>query len=264
MTHQQQPTPAQLEPIIFPPPGQHTHTIIFLHGRGDTAPKFSSSLKYSTTSQSLNLDQALPPTVRWVFPRAPIEPSIGFGGGRTSQWFDVRNVRDFAQQEELQAVGLTVSVARIRQLIHQEAERLGGRYDRVVLMGISQGAATAVHTLLNLDIPGEKGLGAFLGFSCRMPFPGRTLAETRNVLTLDQVPTHAAVLQKTPMLLEHCVDDPLVLLENGYALREALRGFGATVEWKEYPNGGHWFHSPTGMDDAVQFLQRILGLPTDN
>jgi predicted esterase len=126
-------------------------------------------------------------------------------------------------------------------------------------MGISQGAATAVHTLINLDLAPGVGLAAFVGFSCRMPFPGRSLADTRAVLTmLDRVPGHATVLEKTPMLLEHCANDPLVLVANGRVLRDTLRGFGAQVEWKEYPNGGHWFHSPDGMDDVVAFLRTVL------
>jgi len=62
------------------------------------------------------------------------------------------------------------------------------------------------------------------------------------------------------VLLEHCADDPLVLIESGRDLRETLRGFGAKVKWNEYPSGGHWFHSPNGADDAVDFLRsHILG-----
>ena len=36
--------------------------------------------------------------------------------------------------------------------------------------------------------------------------------------------------------------------------------FGANVTWKEYPDGGHWFNSPRGMDDVVAFLEEVLGL----
>jgi predicted esterase len=93
-----------------------------------------------------------------------------------------------------------------------------------------------------------------------MPFPGRTLAETRNVLGLENVPDNDEVLRNTPMLLEHCVDDPVVLIGNGRVLRDSLRGFGAQVSWKEYPDGGHWFNSPAGIDDVVDFLnQHVLG-----
>lgn len=136
-----------------------------------------------------------------------------------------------------------------------------------MLAGISQGAATSVHTLLNLSLSmsGQKPqrLGAFLGFSCRMPFPARSLAETRKVLSLDGVPDSDEVLRNTPVLLEHCLDDPLVLVENGRILRDTLRGFGAEVSWKEYRKGGHWFNSPAGVDDAVEFLNNhLLEIPS--
>ena len=37
-----------------------------------------------------------------------------------------------------------------------------------------------------------------------------------------------------------------------------MRGFGASVEWREYPDGGHWFNSPAGIDDAVAFLNKSV------
>ncbi|KAL0934806.1 phospholipase carboxylesterase [Colletotrichum truncatum] len=158
----------------------------------------------------------------------------------------------------MQAEGLRRSVAAIREIIAEEAELLGGKYNHIILAGISQGAATGVHTLLNLALPkGQDGLAAFLGFCCRMPFPGRSLADTRAVLGLENVPQGDNLLRHTPVLLEHCADDPLVLVGNGRILRDTLRGFGSKVEWKEYQEGGHWFNSPTGMDDVVRFLHSL-------
>jgi predicted esterase len=258
-------------PIIVPPTTNHTHTIVFLHGRGDNAQNFSASLRYSQDSQDRALGEIFP-SFRWVFPRASLGASFSSGGAKVSQWFDIWNVRDFSEREEMQILGLRDSVVMIRKILQVEAGILHGRWDKIILAGISQGAATAVHTLLNLSLPGEAddgtrlpgGLGAFLGFSCRMPFPGRTLAETRHVLHLDDVPAHDQVIRKTPVLLEHCEDDPLVLVHNGRVLRDTLQGFGAQVDWREYPKGGHWFHSPTGMDHVAEFLGRVLDVLTAN
>jgi len=251
--------PAMDLPLItIPPSAPHTHTIIFLHGRGDKARSFAHSLTYSITSQGLSLPQTFP-SFRWVFPQAELRAYATLPGESMSQWFDVWNVQNFSEREELQAIGLRESVSVIKRIIESEAIGLGNRYDKIILAGISQGAATAVHTLLNLNIPEIQGqesrkLGAFLGFSCRMPFPGRTLKETRDVLGLE-VKEGDEVLRNTPVLLEHCVDDPLVLVGNGRVLRDTLRGFGTNVTWKEYPDGGHWFNSPVGVDDAVGFLE---------
>jgi predicted esterase len=88
-------------------------------------------------------------------------------------------------------------------------------------------------------------------------------ADERDILELDGVPDHDEVLRKTPMMLEHCVDDPLVGMQQGRGLRDTLLGFGCQVDWKEYTDGGHWFHSPTGMDDAVKFFEKHV-LNKDN
>ncbi|KAH6717566.1 Phospholipase/Carboxylesterase family protein [Leptodontidium sp. MPI-SDFR-AT-0119] len=258
--------------ITIAPSAPHTHTVIFLHGRGDTAKTFASSLTYSRDSHNRTLQENFP-SFRWVFPQSEMRECVAFPGNKMSQWFDIWNVNNFSEREELQATGLRESVASIRRLLESEATILGGQWDRLVLAGISQGGATSVHTLLALSLPpvvveGEgqqevpRRLGAFLGFSCRMPFPGRSLTETRRVLALDGVPDTDEVIRNTPMLLGHCVDDPLVLVGNGRDLRDTLRGFGAQVTWKEYPEGGHWFNSPAGMDDAVEFLTQALKNPS--
>ncbi|KAK7969780.1 Alpha/Beta hydrolase protein [Apiospora saccharicola] len=223
---------------IIPPTTTHTHTVAFLHGRGDHAPDFMSSLYHSRDSRKRTLFEAFP-SFRW--------------------WFDIWHTADFTEQE-----GLQESVAGSRAVLEREASILGGRWDLLVLAGISQGAATSVHTLLNLDQPpfadqaGPHRLGAFPGFSCRMPFPGRSLADTRKVLGWEGVPDHDGIILNTPVLLKHCADDPTVLGGGGRNMRDALQKFGAQVAWREYPQGGHWFKSPAGIDDAIQFLGAVL------
>ena len=243
---------------VITPSAPHTHSVIFLHGRGDNARDFAASLTHWRDSHNCTLFQTFP-SFRWVFPQAPMRQCAS-SSDTWPQWFDVWNVNDFADREELQAVGLKEAVPAIRHIITQEVALFNGRWDRVVLAGISMGGATSVHTLFNLDIPTAGGgrLAAFMGFSCRCPFVGRVLVEMRNTLGLKEVPTHHEVLRNTPMLLEHCIDDPLVLVKNGHSLRETLREFGAHVVWKEYPNGGHWFNSPKGVDDAVELLNTYV------
>ncbi|KAI0871157.1 phospholipase/carboxylesterase family protein [Hypoxylon argillaceum] len=237
--------------ITGPAPAHaHTHTVVFLHGRGDHARYFANALRRWSDSRGRNPAEAFP-TFRWVLPQAPMR-KLASGPETWPQWFDVWNARDFAENEELQAEGLREVIPVFRRMLADEAALLGGRWDRIVLAGISMGAATSAHLLFNLSEP----LGAFMGFSGRCPFAGRSLAQIRDVLGLQDVPDHDEVLRKTPVLLEHCIDDPLVLIQNGRGLRDTLRGFGCQVEWREYPDGGHWFHSPTGMDDVVEFLEK--------
>lgn len=259
-----------METINIPSSATHTHTIVFLHGRGDTAPTFIESLKFWRDSNGRTLQEIFP-SFRWVFPKAHITPCVSFPDTKVSQWFDIWNVRDFSQREEFQAEGLRKSVPEILKILEKEAAALGGKWDHLILAGISQGAATSVHTFLNLNIPAavdqrtRRRLAAFLGFCCRMPFPGRSLEETRRILGLEGAFYTAdnEIIRNTPVLLEHSADDPLVLLENGRGLRDTLLGFGAQVTWKQYRDGGHWFKSPEGVHDVVEFLRsHVSDLPS--
>ncbi|VUC36720.1 unnamed protein product [Clonostachys rosea] len=253
------------ESTIIEPTAPHTHTVIFLHGRGDSSAKLASSLVYSPMSTDQTLFEAFP-SFRWVFPSAPIEQTALNPIERRCQWFDVWNVRDLADREELQAEGLRRSVGRVREVVRAEAGMLtgGGGMERVVVMGISQGGATGAHVLLNLG-EGER-LGAFVGVSCRMVFPGRSLGETRRMLGMDTGEGEgeaSEAVKRTPVMLQHCVDDSVVRVENGRVLRETLERFGGEgkrVEWREYLDGGHWFNSPAGTDDIVAFLSRELSV----
>ncbi|KAK4199202.1 putative acyl-protein thioesterase 1 [Triangularia verruculosa] len=258
----------------------HTHTLIFLHGRGDKVPSFLTGLSAWESSPAVPLHSTEPnpeptaltlrtalPTFRLVFPQAPLR-TVAAAAARGeklewNQWFDVWNTNDFSDREELQVEGLKESVSAIRELIRQEAQALGGRYDRIILAGISMGGATSIHTLFNLDRP----IGAFMGFCCRCPFAEskETLGEMRAVLGLSDVPQGRQALNKTPILLQHCVDDPLVKIESGRNLREVLVNFGAqSVGWEEYETGGHWFKAPDGMNDVISFLREITKDQTDN
>lgn len=254
-------------PVIVPPRTAHTHTVVFLHGRGDEAENFSRSLSRWTNSEHRTLFDVFP-SFRWVFPRCEKAASFSAGGDKVSQWFDIWNVRDFSDREEIQVYGLKESVKLVRRVLAVEAKILKGRWDRIVLAGFSQGAATATHILLNQTVPTEAddgikltgGLGAYMGFSCRMPFPGRDLAGTRKVLGLEDVPDDDEVIRKTPILLEHGDSDEVVLIQNGRVLRDTLREFGAQICWKEYPDRGHWLDAPDGTDDCIEFLTHALQL----
>ncbi|KAI1340690.1 Alpha/Beta hydrolase protein [Xylariaceae sp. FL0016] len=145
--------------ILPPDPSHaHTHTLIFLHGRGDTARGVADTLFLSRSSTLSTLKDLLP-TVRFVFPQAEMR-LCERDGTDWSQWFDIWNTLDFDDREELQLPGLRESVLNLRRLVWREARRVGG-LDKIVLAGISQGGSTAVHVLLNMGIlPEEKAVGS--------------------------------------------------------------------------------------------------------
>ncbi|KAK3994288.1 putative acyl-protein thioesterase [Cladorrhinum sp. PSN332] len=237
----------------------HTHTVIFLHGRGDTATNFQHAFTQWQDSQSRSLADLFP-AIKWVFPQSEIRPLARFPRGKTSQWFDTWDIGNLSHKEELQVDGLRESVQSIKELLEKEVEEVDGNWGRLVLAGLSQGGATAVHVLVNLEK--ENKLGGLMVFSGRMPFPGRSLEETRAVLgTIIGAGGCSGdeVVRNTPALVQHCADDPLSRVENGRAVRDSLEGFGTkVVTWREYPTGGHWFHSPGGIEDAAEWLRQYV------
>lgn len=236
----------------------HTHTAVFLHGRGDNAANFTDALARSRDSQGRTLRDAFP-SFRWVFPEAPLRKVASAAGLEVHQWFDTWNTKDFSENEGIQIEGLKDSIPKIRGILAREVATLGGRWDKVILMGISMGSATSVHTLFNLEVPAPyKGLAAYIGFSGRCPFAGQTLEQMRATVGLGETPSNSSVLQNTPILLEHCSNDPLVKVDWGKKQYFILKDFGANPEWREYPSGGHWFNAPQGMDDVVTFLKAVL------
>lgn len=249
-------------PLLVVPPSRrpHTHTVIFLHGRGSTARKLAEGLHHFTDARSRSLFEMFP-SFRWVFPQAPLRERAS-SGDKTYQWFDVWDARDPAEREEVQRAGLAESVGRVGRLVREEGELLGS-CERVVLAGVSQGGATAVHTLLSLYSQAEARIGGVIGFSCRLPLARGTLGETRAEVGVGKPDEAGETLRGTPVLLEHCVDDPLVPVGAGRELRDKLAMWGAQVTWKEYPTGGHWLNSPSGAEDVAQFLRAELHIGRD-
>lgn len=235
--------------VVAPQPGhKHTHTVIFLHGRDSTNEEFASELFESEASlgyRNARDDQrtlpALLPTMRWVFPAAPLLKSERFGT-EMSQWFDMWSVENPHERPELQYNGLKRSVAAISELIRAE-EALVARQN-IFLAGISQGFATALATFLADGL----GFAGLIGLCSWMPVDGP------GVHTID-----AAALRATPIFLGHASDDNVVPVENGERLHHVLANeLQLDACFHEYPQGGHWVNEPQGVEDMVDFINKHM------
>ncbi|KAK8090556.1 phospholipase carboxylesterase [Apiospora phragmitis] len=214
---------------------------------------------------------ALFPTVRWVFPDAPVLRSARFDMNLL-QWFDMWSVEDPEERPEIQRDGLRHSIDRVLSVIREEEG--GSRRvprSRIFLCGISQGFATAVAALF---AEAQGGFAGMIGLCSWMPFA--TLAEeclgkdgtgdgtsplshlrtvfdvTANKLTAG---VNVDAMRQTPMLITHSLDDDVVPVQNGRRLRDILMMQGFAVEWREYPDGGHWINEPQGVNDMALFLR---------
>jgi len=245
------------------PSGSHTHTIIFLHGRDSNADEFAAELFESQATDDRTLPEIFP-SIKWVFPTSKPRRSARFDADMT-QWFDMWSVEEPEERGELQIEGLRKSVHAIWQIIKSEAAIIS--MDRIILAGISQGCATAVHVLLAGDVK----LGGFIGLCGWLPFrteieadvDGQT-ARTAILQAIEEgvscgVEDRTENFSKTPVFLGHCDDDSVVPVANGERLCESLWSLKMDCTWRSYQDGGHWMNEPAGVDDIVSFIrERIL------
>ncbi|KAL8987572.1 MAG: hypothetical protein Q9169_008684 [Polycauliona sp. 2 TL-2023] len=237
-------------PHIIQPKQSHHTTIIALHGRGSNGPEFAQELFEDQTSQNRTLAEHFPHT-KWIFPSSQSRYSTVFQE-EMDEWFDIYSLTNPSTQEGLQVQGLRDSITHILDIISKE---VGSSVNpsNIILMGISQGCATAIHALL----AGQERLGGFIGIAGWMPFrkqiiDGSPLSE----LGLFDV-NRTRDTERIPALLCHCADDDVVDKELGHQLRDALTAseLNVDVTFKEFPTGGHWIPGPEGLDAIVGFLR---------
>lgn len=214
--------------IVEPQPGHpHTHTAILLHGRSSTAEEFATdlfSLKTSTPQRTL---PECFPFFRWVFPDAGQRWCTLFRG-KQSAWFDTFSLDDLSERQDLQVSGLRDGIHFVKSTLEKEVENLGGRAERVILGGFSQGSATVLWSLFTGAAMGNGRLGAFVGLGAWMPFTreakkavsvedsiisrdqraGNLVASFSGILGIDSLSSAdvGANLQQTPVYLGHGTD----------------------------------------------------------
>lgn len=193
-----------------------------------------------------------------------------------SQWFDMWSVENPSEQNEIQKEGLRESIGEILDIIQNELMEV--LPERIILGGISQGCATAIHALMNSGIR----LGGFIGLCSWLPFheniasipdnSTRTeilrrvrsiLKESADNFSVSQYISENAeeTALETPVFLSHSEDDEVVPIDNGKDLYKSLQSIGFPVTWNAYEEGGHWINEPQGVDDIAAFLCEKVGIP---
>jgi predicted esterase len=259
--------------IIEPSSGySHTHTAIMLHGRGSNGPEFAEELAETTAPGQQPLTQRFS-SWRWVFLSSQELWSTAFEE-MLPAWFEAHSLTDTTAREDLQMGGIRESVAYVQSILDQEVARLGGDAEKVVVMGISQGGAIGMWTVLCQGLL-DRRLGAFVGASTWLPFAanirrllGRCNGREASNAASGNSPSDSFVedmlaargqsaLLATPVFLGHGVDDAVVDVELGRRAHEVLADVGFQVAWKEYSGAeleGHWLKAPEQIDDIASFL----------
>jgi len=206
-TTKQQP-PAFLTPLTIPAKTNHTHTLIFLHGRGDSASVFGPAFTADLTASRKY------PHLKLVFP-TPSETFSCTFRRHIAQWFDFYNGTDPKSYTPTQLDGLRAVVEHIHTLIEDEVAA-GIPAENILLGGLSQGAAVALVALLL----GGRRLGGVLGLSGWLPFA----LEIRRELARKGMPVGAVVTGTRD------VDVPVWDADEGFKLQERTRVLGVLRE----------------------------------
>jgi len=225
------------------PTAPHTHTIIFLHGRGSNATDFCSEIFESQDSSGAYFTQLFL-SVKWVFPCAKQSWS-NLDQEDVHQWFDMTNVQNAHEDPEVQRPGLQESRTQLLRVAWEEEQYVPR--DRIIVAGISQGCALALYTLASSEIR----VGGFFGLCGWLPLADELSKDDRYELRWND-------LIRIPILLQHCEDDAVVPIASGKTMRDWLDKGGSALEWQQFEKGGHWLNEPQGMDGIVKFLERIM------
>ena len=219
--------------VEIEPVGEARAAVIWMHGLGADGHDFEPIVP----------ELRLPPElgVRFVFPHAPQIPVTLNGGFVMPAWYDIAEVDLRRRHDE---AGIRASHARIEALIAREIGR-GIPSGRIVLAGFSQGGAMAVFTGLRHAAP----LAGIVALS--------TYMVCEDSLDAERSEANAGC----PVFQAHGTHDPMVGLERGEALRDALQSRGHAVDFHAYPMQHQvcWEE----IQEVSAFFQRVLGVAGD-
>lgn len=208
----------------FPAPkgDEHTATVIWLHGLGD------SGFGWAPVAAQLEM-----PWVKFLFPTAPVQPVSLNMGMEMPAWFDLTSLDPDAKQED--AIGIQQSAGYLLSLVEKEVEG-GIPHDRIVLAGFSQGGAIALTA--GLCVPDVKVAGV-VALSTWLPL------------------TSSPAQDQVKVLMGHGDSDNVVLYRWGQQSCKLLQNKGIAAEFKTYPGMDHNF-CPEELDDVGAFLRQCL------
>lgn len=130
---------------IPPRSGKHTHTFVILHGRGSNGENFGLDL-LQTTIPSFGFIQDAFSNAKFIFPTAAKRRAQAYKRSIVHQWFDIWDVENLTEREQLQFDGLRESTTFIHGVLEAEIAIVGA--DKVMLWGLSQGCATTMMSTL--------------------------------------------------------------------------------------------------------------------
>lgn len=143
-----------LTKIISPNGQNHSATVIFFHGSGDTGHNLVDWIRYLLGRDFESSH------IRFIFPTAPLQPYTPLNGELSNVWFDRRSISIEVKENRKSLAAIYLSV---NELIRSEIDQ-GISPTRIIIGGFSMGGALALHTgyHLNTAIAGVFACSSFL------------------------------------------------------------------------------------------------------
>jgi len=196
--------PADLLPAVVMKPVKSLtlprYTLIFLHGMGEVAMRYADRPHYFNDGSA---------AIKVIIPTAPLREISCFDtwwskvkskdikGGRWrlekfNSWYDYISNHGGRKEDAIDIDSLHCTQRSIHEIISHEVEELGGRSDRIILGGKSQGCVTALDAALTYP----RRLGGFIGL-------------VGHLLSCTPVEEHGPQIQ-TPLHFYHEVEDDIM------------------------------------------------------
>ena len=189
-------------------------TVLWLHGLGADGHDFAPIVP-----ELVRRDW---PSLRFVFPHAPLRAVTINNGMRMRAWYDIRNFSadELAGGERADSTGVLESIVQVEALVTREGDR-GTPPQRVILAGFSQGGAIALAAGLRRATP----LAGLVALSTYLPMA----PQAREHL-------HPRALEQ-PIFMAHGDQDPVVPYVAGERSAGVLHELGFALDWHRYPMG---------------------------
>ena len=191
--------------------------VVLLHGFGAPGDDLVALWRY------LNV----PDDVRFLFPAAPLQLSMGFGDARAWWMLDMERLTQARAQGQWDALsqeiprGLSPARTQMQDVLSLAIETLSVPSPSLILGGFSQGAMLATDLVLHTEIP----------FAGLVLLSGTLIAKQE---WLARLPNR----QGLPVFQSHGTDDPILSFSMAQQLREHIQTAGLPVSWVEF-RGGH-------------------------
>jgi len=191
--------------VIEPSEGLATACVIWLHGLGANGHDFIDIIP--------ELELPANHTIRFVFPDAPHRAVSLNNGFLMPAWYDIFGLSADSKED---ATGIQEAYETLSGLIHEQHSS-SIAYNRIFLIGFSQGGALALYTATYFP----KALGGVAGLSTYLP--------------LQETIPYNRFEGAMPIFMAHGLSDRIVSLDLGEKSRTRLESLGYSLQWHTYP-----------------------------